>query len=409
MATQATPPITPKRKRTPLLVSSPTRPAPPSPLQLPVDPATAGLPISVPALTLPSPRRADDAKTATEGSSSPRSRVAGKLSHLRIGPYGVEFTAGGTEASEDETGEGDGENGTGPGGAGSRKRQKHTIARFEVAPMEDGEEGAKRSEAAKGSGAVARPLPPMVDPVVFRGMKKSTGTAGGGLERSYPSINRLSNAKSRSPPNRRRGTGRARQPQKRSAEPVSSVETSTESVEDQQQPASSSPSPKQSLGIRLKPSAEPPAPFSGDPVKLSTNQQHLQMTLDCNDDEDGDEEMEVFVDEVRAALTWRDDEITIYDPLDSDDDGTGINGIGFRPSAQAMEARAAIRRRQLTEYRRREESEARASRMARRGVRGAESTGGADLLHGEDGQGPDDAGQRRVRFVAEKPATIFIV
>ncbi len=72
------------------------------------------------------------------------------------------------------------------------------------------------------------------------------------------------------------------------------------------------------------------------------------------------------VDPVRAALTWREDEITIYDPNDEDDDGTGINGIGFRPTAAVAHARTVNRRQQLAAYKKREDSEARAKRRQRR-------------------------------------------
>ncbi|KAI1748682.1 hypothetical protein F4782DRAFT_534122 [Xylaria castorea] len=74
----------------------------------------------------------------------------------------------------------------------------------------------------------------------------------------------------------------------------------------------------------------------------------------------------VIVDPVRAALTWREDEITIYDPEDKDDDGTGINGIGFKPTAAVAYQRAQKRRQQLADYKKREESEARAKRNQRR-------------------------------------------
>lgn len=74
-----------------------------------------------------------------------------------------------------------------------------------------------------------------------------------------------------------------------------------------------------------------------------------------------------IVDPVRAALTWRKDEITVYDPEDKDDDGTGINGIGFRPTPAVAYQRSQKRRQQLVEYKKREENEARARRNQRRG------------------------------------------
>jgi hypothetical protein len=73
-----------------------------------------------------------------------------------------------------------------------------------------------------------------------------------------------------------------------------------------------------------------------------------------------------IVDPVRAALTWREEEITIYDPNDEDDDGTGINGVGFRPTPAMAHARVMKRRQQMAEYRKREESDARARRSLRR-------------------------------------------
>lgn len=85
------------------------------------------------------------------------------------------------------------------------------------------------------------------------------------------------------------------------------------------------------------------------------------------DIDSGSEDEEIhIVDPVRAALTWQEDEITVYDPDDKDDDGTGINGVGFRPTPAIAHARAMKRRQQITEYRKREESEARARRNQRR-------------------------------------------
>ncbi|KAK2628794.1 hypothetical protein QTJ16_001897 [Diplocarpon rosae] len=72
------------------------------------------------------------------------------------------------------------------------------------------------------------------------------------------------------------------------------------------------------------------------------------------------------VDEDRAALTWHDDEITGHDPTDPDDDGVGINGIGFKPTAAEAEKRRHQRRQQMAEYKTREMREARKSRMDRR-------------------------------------------
>ncbi|RFU80078.1 hypothetical protein TARUN_2126 [Trichoderma arundinaceum] len=80
---------------------------------------------------------------------------------------------------------------------------------------------------------------------------------------------------------------------------------------------------------------------------------------------DADDEAEV-VDPLRASLTWHEDEITIYDPNDKDDDGTGINGVGFKPTPAIAHARVMKRRQQMAEYRKREENEARNRRSQRR-------------------------------------------
>jgi hypothetical protein len=75
-----------------------------------------------------------------------------------------------------------------------------------------------------------------------------------------------------------------------------------------------------------------------------------------------------------SPLTWRDSEITghLADPsTDPDDDGTGLNGIGFKPTPALAYARSQKRRQQLTEWKLRETREARAKRSERRrrGVR----------------------------------------
>ncbi|KAL5120348.1 hypothetical protein ACEQ8H_001638 [Pleosporales sp. CAS-2024a] len=76
-----------------------------------------------------------------------------------------------------------------------------------------------------------------------------------------------------------------------------------------------------------------------------------------------------------SALTWQDSEITghLVDPTtDPEDDGTGLNGIGFKPTAAIAYARSQKRRQQLNDWRARETREARAKRHDRR-RRGAAS------------------------------------
>ena len=70
-----------------------------------------------------------------------------------------------------------------------------------------------------------------------------------------------------------------------------------------------------------------------------------------------------------SDLTWQDDEITghLTGPAnDPDDDGTGLNGIGFKPTPAIAYHRAQRRRQQLSEWKARETREARAKRSQRR-------------------------------------------
>lgn len=128
-------------------------------------------------------------------------------------------------------------------------------------------------------------------------------------------------------------------------------------------PAAASPSHVAGRGRQssISPKSKTPKKRSGTPplkAKTSLVQEHEA-------ESDGEDEVDI-TDPVRAALTWHDDEITIYDPDDEDDDGTGVNGVGFKPTPAVAHARAMRRRQQLAEYRRREESDARAQRNQRR-------------------------------------------
>ncbi|RDL32668.1 uncharacterized protein BP5553_09124 [Venustampulla echinocandica] len=73
-----------------------------------------------------------------------------------------------------------------------------------------------------------------------------------------------------------------------------------------------------------------------------------------------------IIDPERAALTWHDDEITGHNTSDPEDDGEGINGIGFKPTPAEAYARAQKRQLQMAEYKSREAREARAKRSQRR-------------------------------------------
>lgn len=90
-------------------------------------------------------------------------------------------------------------------------------------------------------------------------------------------------------------------------------------------------------------------------------------------------------------LYWIDAEITGHDPDDPTDDGYGINGIGFRPTAGQAYQRSQRRKQQLAEYRSRETKEARQRRSERRRMEAADGKKvslGEELttrVHFEDG------------------------
>ena len=70
---------------------------------------------------------------------------------------------------------------------------------------------------------------------------------------------------------------------------------------------------------------------------------------------------------------WHESEITGHDPDDPNDDGEGINGIGFKPTPAIAWARSRKRQSQLADYRTREAKEARARRTERRRMGSAET------------------------------------
>ena len=134
------------------------------------------------------------------------------------------------------------------------------------------------------------------------------------------------------------------------------------------------------------PSVSPIALPSSSPMRLDKD------GLDDirNVDSDGDEDI--------SDLHWQDDEITGHDPSDPEDDGTGINGIGFRPTPAMARSRAEKRRRQMAEYKSREEREAREARAKRSAAR---RRGQAEQ---ERGRGTSEEERRRVRFEEKERA-----
>ncbi|PHH49855.1 hypothetical protein CFIMG_007605RA00001 [Ceratocystis fimbriata CBS 114723] len=72
------------------------------------------------------------------------------------------------------------------------------------------------------------------------------------------------------------------------------------------------------------------------------------------------------VEPIRAALTWKEEEITIFDPDDKDDDGVGMDGVAFEPTPELAKIRDRRRREQLDAYRKQIENDARANRRNKR-------------------------------------------
>ena len=103
------------------------------------------------------------------------------------------------------------------------------------------------------------------------------------------------------------------------------------------------------------------------------------------------------------SLTWQDSEITghLIDPSnDPDDDGTGLNGIGFRPTPAIAYARSQRRRQQVMEWKAREAREARQKRLeGRRGMGIAKAQSEGTGVEGSSNGGQVEATRRVVRFV----------
>ncbi|KAM0327228.1 hypothetical protein ACHAQA_006363 [Verticillium albo-atrum] len=186
-----------------------------------------------------------------------------------------------------------------------RKRQKIPDTEMRDPASDTSERAVSPSPHPPQTSSTALPEPQLdLEAITIKDIippQSNPSTTADHLHRSYPSINRLQDSKSRQP--KRAGT----------------------------------PPPKK--------------------------KEHAKKKVEISDSED---DAPKIVDPIRAALTWHENEITVYDPEDSDDDGVGVNGIGFKPTAAQTRARIAKRKQQLAEYRKREESEARAKRSQRR-------------------------------------------
>lgn len=90
------------------------------------------------------------------------------------------------------------------------------------------------------------------------------------------------------------------------------------------------------------------------------------------------------------SLTWQDSEITGHLLLDSDDDGEGINGIGFKPTPAMALERSERRKRQVLEWRSRQAQDEREKR--------AEKRRRAHAMYGTEMQGRNPMPKKVVRF-----------
>ena len=94
-----------------------------------------------------------------------------------------------------------------------------------------------------------------------------------------------------------------------------------------------------------------------------------------------------------STLWWTDKEITGHNPTDPSDDGYGINGVGFIPTAAVANARAERRKRQVADWKNREAKDARQKRSDMRRRKEAD----IEHLKSIEGLGADES--RKVRFL----------
>jgi hypothetical protein len=90
-------------------------------------------------------------------------------------------------------------------------------------------------------------------------------------------------------------------------------------------------------------------------------------------------------------LTWHPSEIIGHDPDDPNDDGYGLNGVGYKPTPAQAWARSQKRKQQLAEYKSREAKEARQRRSERRRLESRDASP-------DDGGGHAKKKAVRVRF-----------
>ncbi|KAI0129157.1 hypothetical protein BJ170DRAFT_362104 [Xylariales sp. AK1849] len=303
MSDTSSPKVTPKRKRDDLITEQQlSGPAP-----------------TIPTLAKTAFSFEPPSASPEDGSHSPRTKITNKFRALTIGSGGGVATEShpdgsdshekvdeeqpkisaepvifGLDGSRDSMAETDYMQFDDADETAVRKRPKNSEVGNGIVPGANGESSAEAAGPVQIDENGRLSLENIIDPVMVKPTKNG---GAGGLKKSYPSINRLADSKSRN--RKRAGTPPQSAPRRKSPEAIG-------------------------------------------------------------------EEAPVIVDPIRAALTWHEDEITVYDSEDKDDDGTGLNGIGFRPTPAIAYQRAQKRKQQLSEYKKREEAEARARRNANR-------------------------------------------
>jgi hypothetical protein len=125
---------------------------------------------------------------------------------------------------------------------------------------------------------------------------------------------------------------------------------------DRQTPSFEPPAVQESSSMTLSPSRKKPETFTRktlNPSSPSKRKRRLSPPLAGTPSEED-------------PLVWHDSEITGHNPSDPTDDGYGINGIGFKPTASIAWERSQKRQKQVTEWKNREAREARERRREKR-------------------------------------------
>lgn len=290
----------------------------------------------------------------TDGSSSPRTKVAHKFRGLALGDGGGGVTAG------------DGPNG--------RSSDPATTRNMDV----DDNEAAMRKRT-KISPTTTAPF--AVTALLQRTQPKTEIPETPAAPRSQPALAPKPTIEDLGSPTRDDLSQNSSNLPPLAAKPADATSSSSIPSNTLQEPYPSFNRPLESRDPRSRKRAGTP------PLVAST-------TRAGNASQSSDEDAEI-VDPVRTALTWHEDEITVYDPEDPNDDGEGINGIGFKPTAAIAHARTMKRRQQLAEYKKREERDARSRRSQRR-------RGSPEMTRLERKESA-----RKVRFMEAEPTTMI--